>query len=233
MKIASIAALAAFLAVAAALAGVGRPTAAHSAPSADARTITVSGSGTAKAVPDTAVFSFGVESDGSTAKAASAENAAVMRRVIEALVAAGISRADLQTQDVSLYPRRSDPGALEGFTASGSVSATVHDVARAGKAVDAAVAEGANQVSGPQFKRSSRSELYRQALRDAFSDAKAKAQALAEEAGAQLGQVRRIQESGSESGAVYPMAMRAAETTPVVPGVQEVDANLTVMFALA
>ncbi len=232
MKIASIAALAAFLAVAAALAGVGRPTAAHGA-STDTRTITVSGNGSARAVPDTAVFSFGLETDGATARSASAANGADMRRVIAALVGAGVNRADLQTQDVSVYPRRNGSGALGGFTASGSVSATVHDIARAGNVVDAAVAAGANQVSGPQFERSSRSELYRQALRTAFSDARAKAQALAEEAGAQLGQVRRIDESDSGSGPIYPMAMRAAEATPVVPGVQEVSANLTVTFALA
>jgi uncharacterized protein len=234
MKIVSIAALAALLATAAALAGVGRPTPAHGASATDTRTITVSGSGTARAVPDTAVFSFGVETDGATARSASAANSERMRRVIAALVAAGVARADLQTQDVSVYPRRKDSGVLERFTASGSVSATVRDIARAGKAVDAGVAAGANQVSGPEFQRSGRSELYRQALRAAFADARAKAQALVDEAGAELGQVRRIDESGS--GPVYPMALRAAEAsspTPVEPGMQEVEASVTVTFALA
>ena len=119
-----------------------------------------------------------------------------------------------------------------GFTASGSVSATVRDIARAGKAVDAAVAAGGNQVSGPQLERSDRSGLYRQALRSAFGDAKAKAQTLAEEAGAELGQVRRIDENDSGSGPVYPMAMRAEASTPVEPGTQEVQAAVTVTFAL-
>ncbi|HUK93717.1 MAG TPA: SIMPL domain-containing protein [Gaiellaceae bacterium] len=236
MKIASIAAVAALLVAAAALAGVGRPPAAHSAGSTETHTITVDGRGTARGVPDTAVFSLGVESSGATARAASAANADHMRRVIEALVGAGVARSDLQTQDVSVYPRENGSGNVIGFTASGSVSATVKDIARAGKAVDAAVAAGANQVSGPQFERSSRAELYRQALRDAFSNARAKAEALAEEAGAQLGQVHRINENDSESVPVYPIALRAAESTPatpVEPGTQEVDANVTVTFELA
>ena len=233
MKIASIAALAALLATAVALAGIGRPTAAHGAASGDARTITVTGSGTARGVPDTAVFSFGVETDGATARSASAANAEAMRRVIAALVAAGVQRADLQTQDVSVYPRRDDSGASSGFTASGSVSATVRDITRAGKAVDAAVAAGGNQVSGPQLERSDRSGLYRQALRSAFADAKAKAQSLAEEAGAELGQVQRIHEDSSAAEPVYPMAMRAEASTPVEPGTQEVQAAVTVTFALA
>ena len=233
MKIASIAALAALLATAVALAGIGRPTAAHGAASGDARTITVTGSGTARGVPDTAVFSFGVETDGTTARLASAANAEQMRRVIAALVAAGDERADLQTQDVSLYPRRDDSGAGSGFTASSSVSATVRDISRAGKAVDAAVAAGGNQVSGPQFERSSRAGLYREALRSAFADAKAKAQALAAEAGAELGQAMRIHEDSSAAEPVYPMAMRAEAPTPVEPGTQEVQAAVTVTFALA
>ena len=230
MKIASIAALAALLATAVALAGVGRPTAAHGAASGGARTITVTGSGTARGVPDTAVFSFGVETHGATARSASAANAEAMRRVIAALVAAGVQRTDLQTQDVSVYPRRDDTSS--GFIASGSVSATIRDIAHAGKAVDAAVAAGGNQVSGPQLERSDRSGLYRQALRSAFADAKAKAQALAEEAGASLGQVQRIHEDSSTSEPVYPMAMRAEASTPVEPGTQEVQAAVTVTFAL-
>lgn len=233
MKIASIAALAALLATAVALTGIGRPTTARGAGPSDARTITVTGSGTARGVPDTAVFSFGVETEGATARLASAANAEQMRRVIAALVAAGVERADLQTQDVSLYPRRDDSGTGSGFTANSSVSATVRDISRAGKAVDAAVAAGGNQVSGPQFGRSSRAGLYREALRSAFADAKAKAQTLAAEAGAKLGQAMRIHGDSSAGEPVYPMAMRAEASTPVEPGTQQVEAAVTVTFALA
>jgi uncharacterized protein YggE len=235
MKIVSTAVLAALLATAVALAGIGRPAPARSAAAAVARTLTVTGSGTARGVPDTAVFSFGVETEGATARSAAAANAERMRRVIAALVDAGVARSDLQTQEVSVYPRRDDSRASGGFTASGSLSATVRDLARAGEAVDAAVAAGGNQVSGPQFQRSGRSELYREALRVAFADAKAKAQALAEEADAGLGQVQRIHESGADAGPVYPMALRAdaSSSTPVEPGRLEVQAGVTVTFALA
>ena|SRR5437867_2442826 len=139
MKIASIAALAALVAATIVLVAVGRPAAAHGSAVPSSRTITVSGSGTARVGPDEAVFSFGVESDGSTAREALAANAERMRRIIAALRRTGISRADLRTQDVSVYLRRSEAGALEGFTASGSVAATVRRLTRAGAAVDAAV----------------------------------------------------------------------------------------------
>ena len=234
MRIASIAALAALVAAAIALAGVGRPGAAHGSAGPSPRTITVSGSGTARVSPDEAVFSFGVESDASTAQEALAANAGRMRRIIAALRRTGISRADLRTQDVSVYPRRSESGVVEGFTASGSVAATVRRLAAAGAAVDAAVGAGANETSGPQFDRSSRADLHRRALRAAFADARAKAQTLAQEAGAGLGAVRRIDATTPvPPQPIYQndYAVEAART-PIEPGTEETQATVTVTFAL-
>jgi uncharacterized protein len=233
MKIVSITALAALLAAALALAGVGRPGAARGSAAPGARTITVNGSGTARVAPDEAVFSFGVETEGATAQAALAANAQRMRRVIVALRRTGIAKADLRTQDISVYPRHEESGVLNGFTASGSVAATVRRLARAGVAVDAAVAAGANETSGPQFDRSRRSELYQRALRAAVADARAKAQALARETGVGLGGVRRIDESGAPPQPVYTQfqALDAA-STPVEPGREEVQASVTVTFTL-
>jgi uncharacterized protein YggE len=233
MKMATIAALVASLAAVIALAGVGRPTAAHGTAAAPSvRTITVSGSGTARAAPDEAVFSFGVESNGATAQAALAGNAEQMRRVIAALRRAGVARADLRTENISVHPRHAESGVLEGFTASGSVSATLRRVARAGAAVDAAVKAGANQTFGPQFERSDQAELYQRALRSAFTEARQKARTLAREAGADLGGVRRVEENGP-APRPYP-GMYALETakTPVEPGTQEVQASVTVTFVL-
>jgi uncharacterized protein len=233
MKIVWITALAAALAIAIALAGVGRPGAAHGSAAESVRTITVNGSGTARVAPDEAVFSFGVESDGGTAQAALAANGARMSRVIAALRRAGVAKPDLRTQDVSVYPRRSESGGVDGFTAGASVSATVRRLGRAGAVVDAAVAAGANETSGPAFDRSSRSALYRRALRAAFADARAKAQTLSREAEAGLGGVRRIDE-GAPTQPVYPAVYTAeAARTPVEPGTQEVQATVTVTFALA
>jgi uncharacterized protein YggE len=234
MKTISIAALVAVLVGAVALA-VTRPGAAHGSAAPGDRTVTVSGTATAHGAPDTALFSFGVDTEGATAKATLAANAAEMRRVIVALVRTGVARADIQTQNVSVYPDRTDSGEVEGYSVSGSVTAKVRRLARAGAAVDAAVAAGANETSGPQFDRSSRSELTRRALQDAFADARAKAETLAKEAGASLGQVRRIDEAAQAPQPV-PMggyAAALAEKTPIEPGTQELQANVTVTFTLA
>jgi uncharacterized protein YggE len=235
MKTISIAALAAALAAAVAIAVV-RPGTAHGTSEPAVRTVTVEGTGTARGVPDTATFTFGQETKGATAKAALAGNAAAMRRVISALLRAGVAKDDLQTQDVSVYPRENENGDVVGFSASGSVIATVRRLARAGAVIDAAVAAGADETSGPQFDRSSKSELTQKALRDAFADARAKAETLAREAGASLGEARRIEES-SQMPQPVPFAQYRAATldaaTPIEPGTQQAHATVTVTFSLA
>src|SRR5262245_40360735 len=94
-------AAAALLALAA-LAGVaGRPEGAGAAdPTAD-RTVTVTGVGAVRSVPDRAQLSFGVESRAATAEAALAANGSAMRKLLGALRDAGVG--ELQTQTVSVW----------------------------------------------------------------------------------------------------------------------------------
>jgi uncharacterized protein len=193
--------------------------------------ITVQGTASVSAVPDRAQLSVGVESQGATAKAALAANAAEMRRVLAALRSAGAT--DLKTQSVTVNPRYAEPGAVQGFTAQNSVSATVRDVAKAGAVIDAAVAAGANQVYGPSLTHANPAALYREALRAAVAEARLSAQALAAASNLTLGAVTAVVEGGS---APMPL-MRAqiasdeAGSTPIEPGQQEVSATVSVTFA--
>jgi uncharacterized protein len=225
----------ALLVVAVALAGVGRPGAAHGSAAPSGRAITVTGTGTARAVPDEASFSFGVESSGATARAAQTANAARMARLIAALKGTGVAARDLQTTDVSVMPDWSDDGSrVEGYQAHASVRAKVRRIARAGAIVDAAVAAGATETSGPSLERGDDAALYRTALRNAVTDARAKAQALAAGASVQLGRVVRIAESAPSPQPIYEaQALSARSATPVEPGTQETQATVTVTFSLA
>lgn len=233
MKIFQIGVAAAVLAVAVAFAGVGRPGSAHGSEAAPTRGVTVTGTAEVQAVPNRVGFVFGVSTDAATAQAASSANAEKAQRVIAALRAAGVAKADLQTQDVSVSPHWSEAGRPDGFTAHSSVQVKVRDVARAGSIVDAAVAAGANETSGPTFDRSDRDELYRRALRQAFADARSKAQTLAGEADASLGRVLRIEESAAPRPVPYFEAAALSAKTPVEPGTQDVQATITVTFSLA
>jgi uncharacterized protein YggE len=219
------------LAFAGAGAGVG-----SAATGSGGRTITVTGSGSVTVVPNRALFSFGVTTQGRTAAGALAENAAEMRKVIAALKDAGIAAADIQTASVSLSPRYSQDGeTILGYTASNTVSATSKDINKAGSIVDAAVAAGANQVSGPSLTRADSGALYRRALKAAVADARTKAATIAAASHARLGAVRSVVE-GSSAPPPVPLAKTAGAvdtTTPIQPGTQEVDATVTVEFAIA
>ena len=64
--------------------------------------------------------------------------------------------------DVTVSPRWDDRGRQDGFTAHSAVQVDVGNVTRAGAILDAAVAAGATETSGPTFDRSDRSQLYRE-----------------------------------------------------------------------
>jgi uncharacterized protein len=196
--------------------------------------ITVTAVGSVKAVPDRAELVFGVTTQGATAEEASSANAARMRRMIDALKEAGVRTEDIRTQSVSVSPRYSPEGKqLSGFTAENSVSAKVPS-ARAGEIVDLAVENGATNTSGPSFDVSDRDALYRKALADAVREARKKAEAIGTAGGVSVGDVTRVVE-GAEAGSpvfLEAAARDKATTTPVEPGQEEVQATLTVTFAV-
>lgn len=224
--------IAGLLVLAALLAAVSVPGSASSA-AAEAGGLTVQGTASVAAVPDRAELSFGVESQGQTAKAALAANAAEMRRVIAAVKAAG--GTGVKTQSVSLSPRYNEQNEVQAFVATNTVSATIKDVARAGALIDAAVNAGANQVYGPSLSRSDQGELYRSALKAAVADARASAQALASAANLSLGRITAIVEGGGSAPQPYAVADKAMEggSTPVEPGTQQVVATVSVTFAVS
>jgi uncharacterized protein YggE len=205
---------------AAAVAGVAQPNSAHSAAAGPAsRSITVTGSGTVETVPDRAVFSFTVSTNAGTAKAALARTTTRSDAVVAALRGARV-----QTSELSLVPRTNDAGtAILGYTASTTVSADA-ELAQAGGLIDAAVDAGADGVSGPAWSRSDRDALYRNALRAAVADARAKAAALADGAGLTLGELTSLTEGGD-------VAQPAVDALKLEPGTQTIDASVTVTFA--
>ncbi|HXR11254.1 MAG TPA: SIMPL domain-containing protein [Gaiellaceae bacterium] len=203
--------------------------------SASTNTVTVSGTGTVTAVPDQASFDFSVQTKAATATAALAKNGADVRAVIAAVEGAGVAESDIQTAQVSLEPVTSSDGTtIVAFSASDTISVTSLTVAKAGSVVDAAVGAGATSVDGPNLTVSSQDALYAQALKAAVAQAKTKAQALADAASETLGAVVTIDEGG---GSVpVPFAQSAAASvggTPIQAGTQEVQATVTVTFAMS
>jgi uncharacterized protein YggE len=202
------------------------------------RTITVVGMASVTAPNDTAGVSFGVRTAHATPAAALSDTSGRTQRVIAALTAAGIAKADIQTQTVSLSrgvrPRRGHRKRRVVYTATNSVSVVVRDIGTTGTVIQAAVNAGATSVSGVEFSASNADDLYRRALGLAYDDAHAKAAALAEHAGATLGRPISIQEGQQDF--VNPSAQTVAAPSPappIEPGTATVDAFVTVVFAIS
>jgi uncharacterized protein YggE len=234
MKPIRIAAIVAIGAAVVALAGVGRPDLAGGA-SEPSGGITVTGTGTVETVPDQAEFTLGVQTEGPTAREALAANSERMRRVLDALSAAGVAKEDVRTQDVSVSQSYSSDGQVDGYSAHNSVSVTIRNLAKAGSVLDAASNAGANDVYGPTLTRSDQDELQAKALRAAVDDARAKARVLADAADVQLGSVTAISERGDGAPVPYLDAVlsKRAPEAPIEPGKQDIQATVKITFAIS
>jgi uncharacterized protein len=217
-----------------ALAGVGRPEPAGGADKPIGG-ITVNGTGSVEAVPDEAEFMLGVQTEGATAREALAANSAQTRQVLAALKSAGIEKRDIQTQDVSVSPDYRDENVIDGYTTRNAVRVKIRELGRAGAVLDAAANAGANEVYGPTLSRSNHDELQGKALRDAVENARRKAEALAKAAGVQLGEVTSITEGFAGGGPepYYGAERLAKADVAIEPGTQDIQATVTVTFAIA
>jgi uncharacterized protein YggE len=232
MRLRSILILAGVLLVASAIAGVAQPRLGHAAGVATPKTITVTGAGSVTTVPDQAGFYFTVDSKAGTAKAALAENAAKAAAVAAAIKNAGVDPAHIQTSQVSLSPQTNQAGTdIVGYAASTTISVTT-TIAKAGPLVDAAVAAGADGVSGPSLSVSDQDAQYRDALKKAVANAHDKAQALAGAGGLSLGSVQAIVEGSTGQVTPLPYAQKADASAGVTiePGSQTIDATVTVTY---
>ena len=193
-------------------------------------TVTVTGNGAVSAVPDRASITAGVESRASTAQNALSENAKDMQAVIDALKAAG--GKNITTSTVSLSPTTTSEGVPNGYSATNTVTAEFA-LGAAGKAIDAAVAAGANTIYGPTFTNSDRDALYKKALQAAVADAKSHAETLAGAAGREVGPAITISESSSAPGPLYAAKDSAGvAATPIVSGPQDTTAMVSVTYEL-
>jgi uncharacterized protein YggE len=196
--------------------------------------VTVTGRGVVKTVPDRARVSFGVQAQGKGASTAFSTAGEQLAKVISALIATGVERADIQTQQISLDARYTENGSdIVGYVATTSVSVTLRKLDRAGAVIDAAVAAGANQVSEFSLFRSNQDELYRSALKAAVADARAKAEAIAGAAGVTVAKVTAVEESGGDDSGPVMMAAAAPDATPIEPGTQQLEASVVVSFAIS
>lgn len=203
-------------------------------------TITVTGVGQAVALPDMASLSLGVRTKADTALEAVNATSEALEKVLERMTEMGIAARDIQTATLSLnqiWDRRTSSGeSLPGsFEAANTLTVRVRDLDRLGEILQAALSDGANQLSGLSFGFRNPRPLEDDARRRAVADAMAKARLYASAAGVKLGPVLSLSEGGGGSAPVLraaSMRMAEAAVVPIAAGESEISAQVTMVFAI-
>jgi len=202
-------------------------------------TITVTGSGTVKGVPDTCSFTIGVNTVRSTAVLALQANNAQMTALEHMLRDAGVPIDDLQTTNLAIYQETNAAGVVTGWAVDDTLDVTVHDIAHAGQIIDAAAKVTGNDITfgGVTFSISNDSSLLAAARREAMQSAMTEASQLASGANQSVTGIEKV--TASETTSVSPpfpffgLAARAASAVPLAAGRQPVSVQVTVVYTLS
>ncbi|MGI0036525.1 MAG: SIMPL domain-containing protein [Nitrososphaera sp.] len=216
--------------------------------------VSTAGTATVKVNPDKVTVTIGVETDGLTAQEAATKNAELMEKVLAALKDIGITDDQISTNWYSVYPTyeyRSPPcieiypqppecspkNEITGYRASNSLSVTMDADADVGKVIDAAVAAGANNVSGAYFFVS---EERQQEIRDgliekAIDNARSRADKAAAAVEMEVSGVKSINLNDVYFPVFYKEFALDANTasTPILPGQQQITMTVQVTFFMS
>jgi hypothetical protein len=202
-----------------------------------AKTIQVTGTGTVSAAPDQALLYLAVQTQGSTATQATADNAAAMTRVVGALTAAGVDKSSIQTVSYTLTPinqnevNQSMPPVIIGYVAINEIQVTLNDLGSVGKVIDAAIAAGVNQVQGITFTLSTATlaSVQKQAQQLALQDADGQAKGIATTLGVSIVGPVSITPGYEFQPLNYARSLPSAQT-PIQPGTLQVTATVQVTY---
>lgn len=207
-----------------------------------APSIEVTGNGEVRAAPDRATMDVAVETHGATAADAAAANAALSRKVAEALKAKLGDTGRIQTGSYNLMPEyRQRPNEttsqIIGYQAVNTVSVETTALDRIGALIDAAISAGANRIDSVNFTLRDQSGPRNEAIAKAAADASSQARALATALGVKLKRVLRASTT-SEPRPIRFMEMANArmaavsEPTPISPGQITVPATVNLTYEI-
>jgi uncharacterized protein YggE len=203
----------------------------------------ISATGEVTRVPDLAIISAGVQTLKPTATGAIEENATRMERVRAALKRAGIDDKDIQTSSINLNPEyryvENQPPQLTGYRATNTVNVKFRDLKRSGAILDALVAEGANQLNGPNLTIDKPEAAYDEARVKAIAAGRARAELYARALGKRVVRLLTVSENGGYQmpppmpvAYARDMAAQAVAKTEIDPGTQQLQVTLSMSFEL-
>jgi uncharacterized protein YggE len=200
--------------------------------------ITVTGTGQATAPADLLRLTLSVGQDAPDVADAVAQVAERTAAVMAALLAEGVAADDIATSSVSVHPQYGESMTVTGYRASHAMAVTTRDLTGFGRLLNAAVDAVGNSLGLDflQFDVEDKAALVNKARKLAFTQARQKAEQLAELTGQSIGGIAAV---GETQGYVPLREMSAkaasagggfAADMGVSPGEQTVDVTLEVRW---
>ncbi len=204
---------------------------------ANARQVTVVGSGEVQGTPDTVTADVGIEVVAPDVTAAMNQTNERQQAVITALTADGIDAADISTTAVNLQPQYGDNSVVTGYRAGNSINVKIRQLDNASRALATIVDTGGNaaRINSVSFSIEDDSKLVSDARTRAFEDAKGRAQQYAELSGMSLGRIISISESprGTPPQPFPVPAQAKVADVPLQPGQQTIGFAVTAVWELS
>ena len=209
------------------------------------RTIEVTGNGEAHVAPDVASLNLAIETHAATAQESAGQNAALAKKVVDALTAKLNGKGKVWTGGYSLYPEYSESPqpnqkpAVTGYRAENSITVETGEIGMLGGLIDTAIQAGANRINFLNFTLRDESQARSQAIALAAKDAQTQADSLAKSLGVKLGPVvKATTEAEARPMPVMRMMGAMAESstmgapTPVQPNEVTVPATVSITYQI-
>ncbi len=215
------------------------PFAVNSVTTTKSTTFDVTGEGKVSATPDIALVTVGIQSTGSTVKAAQDQINSTINKVSEAIKKLGVDPKDIKTTNYNVNPSYdfTQGQKITGYLANTNLQIKVRVLDKANSVIDTATANGANQIGGINFDIDDKTKLENEARQKAVDSAKKKASDASKIAGFKLGRIINYSEN---SEGISPMPFRAMSidkaigdtSTEIEPGSNEISVTVTLSYEI-
>lgn len=205
-------------------------------------TFNVTGEGKVTVKPDIATITVGIQANGTSAKDVQDQINKNINKVSDAIKKLGIDQKDIKTQNYNINPTYDYTGGnqkITGYSGNTNLVVKVRKLDNANSILDAAIAQGANQVGNISFDVEDKTKAENEARTMAVAEAKKKAENAAKIAGFSLGKIINYSENQGRMLEPVPM-MKAADSgmglggggTQVEPGSNEINLTVTLSYEI-
>lgn len=209
----------------------------------DTTEIHVTGQASRTVAPTYAILTLGISSENANINTAKSNNDRIMSDLISKLANLGINKKDVYTSNISINPASDYQDGKRintGYSVSNRVTVKINNLSNVGKAVDAAVSVGANDINNLTFQSETSQELSDSLMTEAVKNGRHKAEVIAAALGRTLGPVKSLSISTNETSTIDNTYYRSAKvmeaalstSTPVENGSLVVSQDANIIYYL-